>query len=296
MPNPNHPFAPQALREGVGQLTRDGYLENVASIPIVALAVVLIARRRGWRAPWLGMTVALGFGALALGPFLRVAGVDTHVPGPWAILRYVPVVGLARSPSRFAVMAMVGVAILFAQALHALASERPASRKWIVGLAGMLLIAELLPAPRTLHSAAIPSIYRTIAEDPSENAVLELPFGLQDGTMTVGRFSSRPQFNQTAHGKPILGGYLSRVSRLRIEDTRRDPVMRALLELSEGESLLPEQAEQVRRLWPEFIGRASIRYIVVDTVRSSPALREFIGSTLRLQPVKADAGFELYQP
>ncbi|MQA30409.1 MAG: hypothetical protein GEU82_11330 [Luteitalea sp.] len=297
VPNPNHPFAPAALRDGLAQLTRDGYLENVASIPLVALAVILIARRAGWRASWLGLAMTLGFGALALGPFLRIGGIDTHIPGPWALLRYVPVVGLARSPSRFAVVATMGVAILFAQALHALVAGRSTGRRFILALTGVLLVAELLPAPRTLYSATIPSVYDVIAADPSENAhVLELPFGLRDGTMTVGRATSRPQFHQTAHGKAILGGYLSRVSEKRIEDVRRDAVMNALLQFSEGKSLSAEQADRVRNEWPAFVRRVSIRYLVVDTERASPALRTFVVSTLKLQRLRADAGYELYRP
>ena len=56
---------------------------------------------------------ALVFGALALGPFVHVAGINTHIPGPWSLLRYVPVIGLARTPSRFSIVAMLMVAILF---------------------------------------------------------------------------------------------------------------------------------------------------------------------------------------
>ena len=57
---------------------------------------------------WGGL--ALIFGALALGPFVHVAGINTHVPGPWAFLRYVPVIGLARTPSRFSIVLMLAVA------------------------------------------------------------------------------------------------------------------------------------------------------------------------------------------
>ena len=41
---------------------------------------------------------------------------NTHVPGPWAFLRYVPVIGLARTPSRFSIVFMLALAVLFAAA------------------------------------------------------------------------------------------------------------------------------------------------------------------------------------
>ena len=75
------------------------------------------------RAGWIWLTA--GFAALALGPFIHVAGINTHVPGPWALLRYVPLVGAARTPTRFAVVAALGVAMLLAGALAALGRRCP---------------------------------------------------------------------------------------------------------------------------------------------------------------------------
>ena len=295
-PNPNHPLAPAALRDWVAQLSRDGYLENVASIPFVALAVVLLACRRRFRAPVVAVAIALGFGALALGPFLRIAGVDTHIPGPWAFLRYLPIVGLARSPSRFFVFAMVGVAALFALALHELLMRAPGARKGTFALVAVALLAELLPAPRTLFSAEIPAIYRVVADDPRDVRVLELPFGIRDGTMAVGNFTSRTQFYQTAHGKPIFGGYLSRVSRRRVRENERHPVLSALIRLSEGQRLTPRQAEDFRGSWPAFVREASIGYVVVDQKRASEELRSMAATRLALERVGEDGPLVLYRP
>lgn len=297
VPNPNHPLAPPALREWVSRLTRAGYLENVASVPLVALAVMTFAVALGWRAPPISVAIAVGFGLLALGPFIRIAGIDTHVPAPWAVLRYAPIVELARSPSRFSVFAMLGVAAVFAGALHAVLMRWPTARGRVLALVTILLFTELLPAPRILYSAEIPSIYRTIARDPREHvSVLELPFGMRDGTMAVGNFTARTQFYQTAHGKPILGGYLSRLSRRRIADTRRDPVLNALISLSEGHRLSPDQAEMVRLRWQDFARRASIAYVVVDETRATHDLRSLVVTTLRLSELGSDGPLHLYSP
>ena len=88
-----------------------------------------VAWRAGWRIPRLWGGFALVFGALALGPFVHVAGINTHVPGPWALLRYVPVIGLARTPSRFSIVVMLMVAILFGAALTWLGRRWPARRR-----------------------------------------------------------------------------------------------------------------------------------------------------------------------
>jgi hypothetical protein len=296
-PNPNHPLAPQALREWLAGLTRDGFLENVASVPLIALAVIAIAVRQGWRPPASGLAITVGFGLLASGPFLRIGGIDTHVPGPWAILRYVPIVGLARSPSRFAVFVALGVAAMFAAALYAIVERRPAARRLIVALVTLLIVAELWPSPRALFSAEVPSIYRIIAADPREDAaVLELPFGIRDGTMSVGNFTSRTQFYQTAHGKPILGGYLSRVSQRRLADTRRDAVLQILVNLSEGQPLSSDDSGLLKMEWQAFVRRTSIGYVVVDHGRASPDLQSLTATTLRLPAIGAHGAFHLYRP
>jgi len=92
LPNPNHPFTPRAVVDWVSRQP-NRYEENVASLPWVALLVIVAAWRScGWRPHRLWFTMALAFGILALGPFLQIAGVQTFVPTPWALLRYVPLI------------------------------------------------------------------------------------------------------------------------------------------------------------------------------------------------------------
>jgi hypothetical protein len=295
VPNPNHPFAPASLRAWVAHLTRDGYLENVASIPLVAIGIIVVAWTAGWRMPRTARAIAIGFALLATGPFLRIGGIDTHVPGPWALLRYVPIVELARSPGRFAILVSLGIAAAMASALSAIVRRSPARRP-ILAVVTVLLLFELMPAV-PLHSAAVPSIYQTIAADPRpEVAVLELPFGVRDGTMSVGDFTARTQYFQTAHHKPILGGYLSRVSQRRIAATKRQPVLRLLMYLSEGKTLTRAVPPITRAEWDEFAAVNDVGYVVVDHARAAPELQSLIVSTLKLTEIGQDGPFHLYRP
>jgi hypothetical protein len=294
-PNPNHPLAPAALRDWIAHLTRPDYVENVASLSFVALAAIAVAMHLGWRAPAVPAAIAIGFGLLALGPFVRIAGVQTYVPGPWALLRYVPVVGLVRSPGRFLVFAMLGIAALFAAALTAIVTRWPAARRPLLVTVSCLLFAELLPAPRPIFSAAIPSIYQQVANDPRDVRVIELPFGIRDGTMAMGNFTARTQFFQTAHHKPIIGGYVSRLSQRRVRENQRNSVLSALIRLSEGAALAPDEYDALLLQWPEFARRTSLGYIVVDRARSSSDL-ERLPSVLGLEYIAEDGAFALYRP
>jgi hypothetical protein len=296
LPNPNHPLAPQGLRDWLTPRA-DLYLERVASIPFIAVAAVLLAWRSGWRPPRAWVVLTIVFGALACGPFFHVAGFNTYVPGPWALLRYVPVVGLARTPSRFSVVLMLGVAVLFALAMRHLTLRYAVPRRWILAAVGSLLLFELLPAPRPLHAATVPSIYKRIVEDPRDDIrVLELPFGIRDGTWAIGNFTARSQFYQTVHEKPIVGGYLSRVSRKRVKETRRHRVLDVLIRLSANPGLTVSSAERLTRGGRHFVRRANLGYVVIDRDRASDALVQFAKRAFGLELLERDGPFELYQP
>lgn len=295
LPNPNHPLAPDAIRQWLTPRP-DAYFENVASLTFVALATILVAWRAGWRIPRLWGWLAVAFGALALGPFLHVAGMNTHVPGPWAFLRYVPVIGLARTPSRFTIVLMLVLAVLFACALAWLGRRWPQHRTRLVAAVGTLLVFELLPAPRPLYSAAVPGIYRHVAAAPADVRVLELPFGIRDGTSSAGNFTARSQYFQTVHGKKLIGGYLSRVSQRRIRDTRRDPMLGALMWLSEGHELDPSRWRSLVEAGPAFAERTKVAFVVIDCARTTEAIREFAIRAFNLQLIESDGNFELYRP
>ena len=275
MPNPSHPLF-GFLWQGWLTARPGGFEENVAAIPIVVFLVVgVVLWRTGARLSryWLGLTLA--FGALALGPFVLVGGMNTYVPAPWALLRYVPVIGMARSPARFSVVMMMGVAVLAALAIDRILAWNPGRRRLVLGVLGAVLLFELLPAPRVLYSAVPPAIYARIASDPRDVRVLNLPFGVRDGLSSAGNFSAASQFYQTFHGKPLVGGYLSRVSPSRIERFRSLPTRRALMILSEGRTLTPQEMAEVEPRARTFLARGDIGYVIINRSRASPALVSF---------------------
>jgi hypothetical protein len=189
------------------------------------------------------------------------------------------------------------VAVLFALALRSLASGSSRGRRSVLTLAGVLLFAELWPVPRAIFPATIPSIYSIVANDPRPDvSVLELPFGVRDGTMSVGNFTSRTQFYQTAHARPIVGGYLSRVSRRRVRDNETDPVLGALIRLSEGQTLAPGEMDRLRTAWPGFVARTPVGYVVLDRNRVTDSLRSAVVEALQLEKLADEPPLTLYRP
>jgi hypothetical protein len=299
LPNPSHWAWGGNARGLLDRWTgHPAYPEAVGSLSLVCLAVIAgVWWRAGWQVSRIRVGVTVFFALLTLGPFLQVAGVNTQIPLPWSVLRYVPVLGLVRSPGRFVVLVTMVVAVLFAQALAHVGRGHPDWRRRWLTLVGVLLAMELVPGPRTLYSAAIPALYSTIAADPRPDVrVLELPVGVKDGTGSVGRFDPRAQYVQTRHGKAIIGGYLSRVSPKRQRDARRAPVLNALMLLSEGGRLTPEQDRAARDRAGEFVRRTRLGYVVVNEQAASPALAGYAVDLLGLTLLTREGPLALYVP
>jgi hypothetical protein len=293
LPNPNHPLAPAAISEWLTKRPQ-AYIENVASLPYVALGIMFLAWRAGWRPSrwWAGL--AATFGLFALGPFVHVAGLNTYVPGPWAVLRYVPLVGLVHTPARFAILFTLCFAILVADALRDVSRRYPQRRRVLLAVAGAALACELLPAPVTLYSAEIPPLYRYVAAAPPATVLLEIPFGVADGVSRLGDFSARNEFNQTAHGKTLMGGYLSRIPRHRVDEVLSNPVTRVLAKLSEKQALTADEETALMQQGLAFAAEKRIGFVVVDRTRTSPIFEMLVVRAFHLREVETNGAFVLY--
>lgn len=296
-PNPLHPVA-RLFTVDQQRLHPTWFVEYTAALSLVALAVIAVAvwragyrPRRGW------VVITLGFALLALGPFIYVAGVNTHIPGPWALLRYAPGFGLARMPSRFAIVAVLGFAVLFTGALAAIGERWPRRRRTIGAVIAVLLVFELWPAPRTLYSAEVSPIYDRIAADPRPVRVLVLPFGVRDGVWETGNFRPRSQYNQTRHGKPLIGGYLSRISRTRVERMRQDyPTLDALIRISEAKPIDPAVTTTLAEGGDRLVRQGNIGYVVIDERFIPPDRAALVIEAFELREVARDRHLALYQP
>ncbi len=275
MPNPTHPLVRGILEPWMARERADAFVEGVASFGVMAILILiaLVIFRRG-TAPRFWVACTAFFAALALGPFIVVGGIDTHVPGPWALLRYLPGIGMVRSPTRFAVMAMLGFALILA---HVLATAKFTRYRTAI-LAGLSLLigAEVLSPSRRMFPAQLPERYRIVAQDRCDVVVLHLPTGIKDGTRQRGRFSSEVQFRQALHGKRLVGGYLSRIDDDGIAAYEGHPTLRALLDLSEGKSIDAETRDRALREARGLSVEPGIGFIAVNKAEASQELRDFV--------------------
>ncbi len=294
-PNPLHPWFAPFSAAWIATLP-EGFVENVASVPWTILGVLATGLLVYKVSPPKGWTLwTLWFLLLALGPFIHVAGVNTYIPTPWALLRFVPVVSAARMPTRFGVLVAMGAAMLFCLVLAEMRkrSSRPAL---LACIAGALLMFELLPAPRRLYSAEVPKVFHTIRQDPRPLRVLNLPFGIRDGLTSDGNYTALSQFHQTHHEKALIGGYISRLPRARLGVYEESITLRTLMELSEGGAVPPSDMEQALARGADAIARFEVGWIVIDKARTSPALAAFAIEAFNLERLESAEGYDLYVP
>ena len=296
-PNPLHPLMRWLWNDPL-VVRPTHFVEYTASLSLVSLLVIGVAiLGAGYRPRKRWFVLTIGFALLALGPFIYIAGANTHVPGPWALLRYLPGFGLARMPSRFAIVALLGVAVLMAGALAAIGQRWPERRRTIGAIVALLLVFELWPAPRTLYSAEVSPIYDRIAADPRPVRVLLLPFGVRDGVWEAGNFRPRSQYNQTRHGKALIGGYLSRISRKRVQSMRENyPTLDALIKLSEKQPLDASVQAVLDERGDRLVREANLGYVVIDARFIPPDRARMVVGALKLREVQQDAHLTLYVP
>ena len=175
---------------------------------------------RSWTSsasPGLYLLSAAFFALLALGPALKINGQTAWLPGggeiplPYRLLyEFVPLVKLSRSVSRMDVMVMLFLGVGAAFGLVALGNwvmgrlgDRVSVRagRWIAAAAIGLVVFEFWPAPYPVSPPDTPAWYETLAADPTDGAVLNLPANYE-----------RPWYllYQTVHGKPLATGYVTR--------------------------------------------------------------------------------------
>jgi hypothetical protein len=155
-----------------------------------------------WRTHWQLLLVGSVVWVLALGPSLRIAGIDTHLPLPYAVLQHLPVLSTARKPSHFAVVCIVLATVFAGIGVHRLLQRHPPHRR-IFLLSGIVFLAivELYPpAPVGIFTFDSPDFVTQIRTRPG--AVADLPLERQE--------TSRSLRHQMVHEQPIMGGYVAR--------------------------------------------------------------------------------------
>ena len=305
-----------------GQQIFIGYV--ALALGVVGVVANLRLPRRLVRAQtWLWLTAFLCFWLLSLGPSLRWMGHDLQIPGPFALLSRVPFFSGNRYPSRYSVMVMLCLAVLSAYGmvwflLRVLDSKPWAKWRasgWIyaaAGLPAMLFLFGQISIPLPLNDLGVPAVYRWLAQQPGDFAILELPTGWRNGARVLGRSDvliMMQQWYQTIHGKRRLGGNTSRNPDFKFQYFTDAPLLGDLIALMNGDQAhlapvvadrLPELVAHDRPLAGDVLNFLGIHYVVLHTVvqgdAAPEALVRFVHEALPVRLVQRWQGVDLERP
>jgi len=252
----------------------------------LALAGAVLARRRLAAWTW----SALIFGLFVLGPLLQVNGryrfsadgllpEGVTFPLPFALLHFIPFVNANRAPNRFSVLLMLALAVLAAYGVTWLLAKVTTGRREpgegrtsaisaifppvvIAVLLAGLVILEHLAVPLPVTDARIPDVYRNIAAEEGDFAIMQLPLGWRNSFGVLGSEQTNLQYFQTGHAKRMIGGNISRAPAFKMAYFGRLPLFKAITELEMYRDVPPELDAAARGQAGALMSLFNVRYLV----------------------------------
>jgi hypothetical protein len=254
----------------------------------LALALLGMWTARGRTRAW--AWTALVFGVLALGPLLQINGSHRFsldsllpegvtIPLPFALLHYVPVVNANRAPNRNSVILMLALAVLAAFGMAWLLSHfrrltsggNKADRLWtggaavlLTGVVSLAVLLEHLAVPLPTTDARIPDIYAQIGAEAGQFAIMQLPLGWRNSFGVLGSEMTLLQYFQTTHGKPMLGGNISRAPAYKMAYFERIPLFKALTDLEMYRDVPPDVDAAARAQAADLMAFYDVRYLITS--------------------------------
>jgi hypothetical protein len=251
---------------------RGNVLENTVYLGVVALLLAGWGARRRWSETGFWFILGLVAVVLSLGPVLKIGGLQTNLPLPYALLQRLPFYKWGRIPGRanetivlaLAVLASFGTASLLKRLVPSRACPAPHRRVEGLGswrsrgvlmtvLSGLILFDYAVAWPFPAMDARVPDFYQRMAQEPKDLSVLDLP----QWPIWLREASNRAMRYQTVHQHKIVGGYVWRLPE------GLEGGMKAFQELV----LPPVMEDMIPRPSPEealqALNRYHIRYVVL---------------------------------
>lgn len=299
MPSELNPIWGSAIKQQVDSMGQYLPIKNPSErVVFLGYTVLLLSGFAAWRLRkdrrvrfWAFAAAATWL--LSLGPVLQLFGrtqftaFGISIPMPYLLLYKLPLLSIMRTPSRLTALTMLALGILAAFAMSGLLSwlaqrgglRAPWRSNWkyvgaALGFPALILFEFLaVPFPTVPPGWNVP-IYRQIAGEPGNFALLELP---------VRPFGDYMAY-QTIHGKPIIGGYLSRQPPYPLLD--QVPALKYLQDTTDPDDPIKSQitggegARQLRDL--------NVKYIIIHwwafTPEQKTAMRAKLNALLARPP------------
>jgi hypothetical protein len=294
-------FVPMTYHPIFGSIVQplyDNFIKNRAWMPYLGIVPLLLTAWGALRAkrralPWLA--IGLFSFIMALGPFLRVNGVElTNIPLPYALIGDRFPLNILRSPDRYNLMLPLAMAPLAAwgvQDVLARVSRRAQSAgktnalKRMAALAGILIgviiLFEYLGVPYpTIEPLPTSPFQKQMAQDGADYAVLDIPLDRSD--------TKNYLYYQTQHEKSTVQGRVARVPAEAYALFNRIPLLSAW-----QDNLLATRPSDLGAQL-QLLADQNVRYIILHKDLASPEAVTSLRNYFTLPPVYEDDQIAVY--
>ncbi len=226
---------------------------------VAGLAIYGVAAR--WHKSRFWLLAAVIYVILALGDELRIGGkAYPGVPMPYELIEDWFLVRMVRMSERFNVFLGLPVGVLAAYGADALLRGCRTVR-WrrglLAALSGLVLVSYCqVPYPTSTLEA--PEWAFMLAQEPGEFAVLDLPMEPRGADKHFMAY-------QTIHGKPLVGGHVSRLPEEAFAFVDNSALLAGLREVGFVDASVLDVSRQMQQL-----ADANIRYLVLHKVFMDP--------------------------
>ena len=181
----------------------------------------------------------------------------------WPHLYALPGFSFIRVPSRFGILAMLGVAMLAAAGLQRLVERRTPRQSWAMALGCCgLLLGECVSAPQPGAAVSVeaPAIDRWVVHLPPDASLAEVPVPSPGHAGAFERQQTTAMLHAMAHWRPIVQGYSGIRPALQLEILTAltafpDPLSLHLLTQAQVGYVLVHTDQYPEGRWPDVLAR-----------------------------------------
>jgi hypothetical protein len=256
---------------------------------VLGLLGYVVIRRSHRSAFWAFLALVLW--ALALGPYLRVAGhLVRGIPLPYQLVADLPFVRALRAPDRLNAILALPVSVPAAFSVSDLLTKTRQRWNWgglavggTTALLGCLILFEYLVVPFPLAQPRVSPFYESLRSEDGQFALFDVPTGWGA--------SRHYMYYQTVHHRPIVEGHVSRPIGDVYRFFRKVPLLTRVGEYDKEWKLdLPDISRQLSAL-----ADANVRYLIVhkDLLRTEDQLMGWL-DWITLRPCYEDEQILVY--
>ncbi|NKQ37601.1 MAG: hypothetical protein HF973_18555 [Chloroflexi bacterium] len=254
-------------------------------IGYMTLILALLGLIFRWRQTWFWLLLAVIYILLALGPELAVNGqIYPDVPLPYNLIEGALLGDFIRRPHRLNVFLALPVAMMAGWGATVFSRQQRLKPVMITAVLAAIILIEYSALPFTTSPTEKIAWNEKLAAEPGDFAVLDIPAHNRS-------FDKWYMVYQMQHGKPIVGGHVSRMPREAFDFIKTVPILDSILQNdARADFSITNVAEQMRLL-----NRANVRYLVLHKRFANDGLQAMWRDWLTYAPTYEDEDVIVYR-